>query len=175
MAPTTRNQTQDDPPGEEGNQAELEAQIAQLRAQIATLQAMDQAARAPSVETKPRVSTGFTKFKGNAMKTYANGSLCRIHGHDATNDNPTLPASTGTAMEESASGWFLFWAPRTLPEQQTWGQLTIEPSRTLNLPTTKRCCGRNFGVQRQVLIFRIENMSEVDQVSYYYYEPKHAT
>ncbi|POM68552.1 Hypothetical protein PHPALM_15280, partial [Phytophthora palmivora] len=64
MAPTTRNQTQDDPLGGEGNPTELEAQLNQLRAQIATLQATSQTARASAGESKPRVPTGLPKFKG---------------------------------------------------------------------------------------------------------------
>ncbi|GMF15818.1 unnamed protein product [Phytophthora lilii] len=51
-------------------------------------------------------------------------TLCRINGHDASNTNETLPSIAGTAMEEPASGWFLFWASRTPAEEETWGHFT---------------------------------------------------
>ncbi|POM58471.1 Hypothetical protein PHPALM_36876 [Phytophthora palmivora] len=192
MAPTTRNQTRDDPPVEEGNQAELEAQLAQLRAQIATLQATNQAARAPSGETKPRVPTGLPTLKGKRNEDvrqwlYQVETLCRIHGHDAADSNSTLPAIAGTATEEPASGWFLFWASRTLPEQQTWNQFTIDALSHFEASNNQAVLRQKLRQLRQVgdiekyngkyssLIFRVENMSKVDQISYYYDGLKHAT
>ncbi|KAG3081488.1 hypothetical protein PI124_g11048 [Phytophthora idaei] len=129
MAPTTRHTTQDVATEEAKTQTELESQHAQVRAEIAALQANNQGQHSASRDPKPRVPSGMPKFKGKRDEDvrqwlFQVETLCRTHGHNATDANDTLPAIAGTAMEEPASGWFLFWASRTPTEGQTWGQFT---------------------------------------------------
>ncbi|ETN08338.1 hypothetical protein PPTG_22999 [Phytophthora nicotianae INRA-310] len=90
MAPATRKNDQDAPsPGGE-RQVELKAQL----------------------------------FKGKRDEDvrqwrFEDETLCRINGDDAAYDNHTLSLIAGTATEEPASGWFLFWASRTSVDEQT--------------------------------------------------------
>ncbi|ETI29744.1 hypothetical protein F443_23138 [Phytophthora nicotianae P1569] len=128
MAPATRKNDPDAPPGGE-RQAELEAQLTQLRAGITALQANNQAQRQPPLESKARVPSGLPKFKAKRdddvrQWLFQVETLCRINGHNATDDNYTLPWIAGTAMEEPASGWFLFWASKTPTDMQTWRRFT---------------------------------------------------
>lgn len=102
----------------------MEALVVQLRAEIASLQA--------PVTTRPqeiqlRVPSNLPKFKGRRGDDVRQWllqveTLCRIHGHDPTDDNKVMPSIAGTAMEDPASGWFLFWASHTSAENQTWSQ-----------------------------------------------------
>ncbi|GMG15839.1 unnamed protein product [Phytophthora fragariaefolia] len=113
--------------------------------------------------------------------------LCRINGHDASDSNATMPAIAGTSMEEPASGWFLFWASRTPAEEQTWGRFThdalahFEASNYQAVlrqkPRQLRQTGdiEEYNGKYSSLIFRVENMSEVDQISYYCDGIKRAT
>ncbi|EGZ14979.1 hypothetical protein PHYSODRAFT_399389, partial [Phytophthora sojae] len=90
-----------------------------------------------------------------------------------------LPVIAGTAMEKTASGWFLFWASRTPVEEQTWGQFThdaLAHFEASNYEEVLRQKLRQFCQTGDIeeyngkypsLIFRIENMIEVDQVRYY--------
>ncbi|GMF38471.1 unnamed protein product [Phytophthora fragariaefolia] len=165
MAPTTRKIDHDAPTADGERQAELEAQLAQLRTETVALQATNQAPPPPPTESKPRIPSDLPKFKGKRDEDvrqwlFQVETLCRINSHDATDSNATLPAIAGTSMEEPASGWFLFWASRTPAEEQTWGATgDIE----------------EYNGKYSSLIFRVENMSEVDQVSYYCDGRKRAT
>ncbi|POM76852.1 LOW QUALITY PROTEIN: Hypothetical protein PHPALM_5868 [Phytophthora palmivora] len=152
MAPTTRSQTQDNPTGKEGNQAELEAQLGQ-RAQI------------------PRVLTGQPIFKGK---------------RDEDVRQWLFQVETPCYIHEPASGWFLFWASRTPPEQQTWGQFTIDTLSHLEALNYQAVARQTFRQLHQVgdieeytkyssLIFCVKNTNEVDQVSYNYDKLKCAT
>ncbi|GMF11563.1 unnamed protein product [Phytophthora lilii] len=103
--------------------------MAELRAEIETLRASRQDRPTKAAETKSRFPSSMPKFKGNRGEDvrqwlFQVETLCRIHDHDASDDNATLPAIAGTAMEDPASGWFLFWASRTPAEEQTWAQFT---------------------------------------------------
>ncbi|ETN06982.1 hypothetical protein PPTG_12952 [Phytophthora nicotianae INRA-310] len=91
MAPATRKNDPDAPPGGE-RQAELEAQPTQLRAEITALQANNQTQRQPPLESKARVPSGLPKFKGKRdddvrQWLFQVETLCRINGHNATDDN----------------------------------------------------------------------------------------
>ncbi|OWZ13992.1 hypothetical protein PHMEG_00012598 [Phytophthora megakarya] len=96
--------------------------------------------------------------------------LCRINGHDATFDNDTLPSRVGTAMEEPASGCFTqdalayFEAPnyQSVLRQKLWQLRQIGDIEEYN--------GKYSS-----LIFRAENMSVLDQVSYYCDDLKRAS
>lgn len=57
---------------------------------------------------KPRVPSSLPKFKGKRDEDvrqwlFQVETLCRIHGPNATDNNETMPAIPGTAMEEPAS------------------------------------------------------------------------
>ncbi|ETK72762.1 hypothetical protein L917_19950, partial [Phytophthora nicotianae] len=59
--------------------------------------------------SKARVPSSLPKFKGKRdddvrQWLFQVETLCRINGHDATDDNYMLPSISGTVMEESASG-----------------------------------------------------------------------
>ncbi|GMF16032.1 unnamed protein product [Phytophthora fragariaefolia] len=91
----------------------LEAQLADLRAELTTLRTNRQGQPARPTETRPRVPSGPPKFKGKRGEDvrqwfFQVETLCRIHSHDGGNDNTRLPSIAGTAMEDPASGWFLF-------------------------------------------------------------------
>ncbi|KAG6594059.1 uncharacterized protein IUM83_19679 [Phytophthora cinnamomi] len=82
-------------------------------------------------------------------------------------------------MEEPASGLFLFWASRTPAEEQTWGQFTCDALMYFEALNYQAVLRQKLRQLRQVggieeyngkyssLIFRVENMRVVDQVSYY--------
>ncbi|OWZ22214.1 hypothetical protein PHMEG_0003104 [Phytophthora megakarya] len=184
MAPTTRKNEHDVPQAEGGRQAALEAEIAEMRAEIFALRSRDQGQPSSSTETKPRVPTGIPKFKGKCDEDVRRWifhveTLCRIHGHDASNDNTTLPAIAGTAMDEPASVWLLLCASRTSADEQSWGRFTndafthFETSNHQAVLRQKLRQLHQFGDIEEYngkyssLTFRVENMSEVDQVSYY--------
>ncbi|GMF46616.1 unnamed protein product [Phytophthora fragariaefolia] len=192
MAPTTRKNDHDAPTADGERQAELEAQLAQLRTEIVALQASNQAPRPPPTESKPRVPSGLLKFKGKRDEDvrqwiFQVETLCRINGHDATDSNATMPAIAGTSMEEPASGWFLFWASRTPAEEQTWGRFTHDALAHFEASNYQAVLRQKLRQLRQTggieeyngkyssLIFRVENMSEVDQVIYYCDGLKRAT
>ncbi|GMF23304.1 unnamed protein product [Phytophthora lilii] len=90
-------------------------------------------------------------------------------------------------MEDPASEWFLFWASRMPAEEQTWAQFThdafahFEASNYQAVLRQKLCQLRQvddievYNGKYSALIFRVENVSEVDKVSYYCDGPKHAT
>ncbi|GMF53573.1 unnamed protein product [Phytophthora fragariaefolia] len=129
MASKTRKNTQEAATDHGEGQNTLEAQLADLRAEPATLRANRQVQPARPTETRPRVPSGLPKFKGKRGEDvrqwlFQVETLCRIHGHDGDNANTTLPSIAGTAMEDPASGWFLFWASRTPAEEQTWARFT---------------------------------------------------
>ncbi|KAG6609080.1 uncharacterized protein IUM83_13484 [Phytophthora cinnamomi] len=184
MAPATRKNDPDMPIAGGEMQAELEAHFAQLRAEIAALQSNNQAPRPTPTETKPRVPSGLPKFKGKRDEDvhqwlFQVETLCRINSHDATDSNDTLAAIAGTAMEEPASGWFLFWASRTAAEEQTWGQFPRDAVTHFEASNYQAVLRQKLRQLHQVgdieehngkyssLTFRVENMNEVDQVSYY--------
>ncbi|OWZ12727.1 hypothetical protein PHMEG_00014064 [Phytophthora megakarya] len=82
-------------------------------------------------------------------------------------------------MEEPASVWLLLWASRTSADELSWGRFTndaLTDFEAFNYQTMLRQKLRqlhHFGDIEEYngkyssLIFRVENMSEVDQVSYY--------
>ncbi|KAG6587241.1 uncharacterized protein IUM83_02928 [Phytophthora cinnamomi] len=90
-------------------------------------------------------------------------------------------------MEDPASGWFLFWASRTPAEEQTWARFTVDALAHFEASNYQAVLRQKLRQLRQVddienyngkysaLIFRVENMSEVDQDSYYCDELKRAT
>ncbi|OWY96544.1 hypothetical protein PHMEG_00033165, partial [Phytophthora megakarya] len=102
---------------------------------------------------KPRVPSGLPKSKAKRDEDvhqwmFQVETLCRINGHDATSNNDTFPAVAGTAMKS--------------------------PHQKLRQP---RQIGyiEEYNGKYSPLIFRAENMSELDQVSYYGDGLKHAT
>ncbi|POM64578.1 Hypothetical protein PHPALM_19875 [Phytophthora palmivora] len=165
MAPETHKNDHDAPTADGERQAELEAQLAQLRTEI------------------------FKRKRDEDVRQwlFEVETLCRINGHDVTDSNDTLPAISITSMEEPASGWFLFWASRTPAEEQTWGQFihdALAHFEALNYQAALRQKLRQlrqtgdieeYNRKYSSLIFRVENMSEVNQVSYYCDGLKRAT
>ncbi|GMF18456.1 unnamed protein product [Phytophthora fragariaefolia] len=129
MASKTRKNTQEAATEHREGQNTLEAQLADLRAELATLRTNRQVQPVRPTETTPRVPRGLPKFKGKRGEDvrqwlFQVETLCRIHCHDGDNDNTTLQSIARTAMEDPASGWFLFWASRTPAEEQSWAQFT---------------------------------------------------
>ncbi|GMF17846.1 unnamed protein product [Phytophthora lilii] len=183
MAATTRKNIQEPTPADGGDQTELQAQTAELRAEIEILRASRQDRPTKAAETKPHVQSSMPKFKGKREEDvrqwlFQVETLCLIHGHDGSDDNATLPAIAGTAMEDPSSGWFLFWASKTPAEEQTWAQFTHDALAHFEAFNYQAVLRQKLRQLRQVddiedyngkysaLIFRVENMSEVDQVSY---------
>ncbi|GMF44477.1 unnamed protein product [Phytophthora fragariaefolia] len=192
MTSKTRKNTQEAATEHGEGQNTLEAQLAGLRAELATRRTNRQVQPARPTEPRPRVPSGLPKFKGKLGEDvrqwhFQVKTLCRIHGHDGDNDNTTLPSIAGTAMEDPASGWFLFWASRTLAEEQTWAQFTRDALAHCETSNYQAVLRQKLRQIRQVddiedyngkcsaLIFRVENMNEVDQVSYYCDGLKRAT
>ncbi|ETN03937.1 hypothetical protein PPTG_23725 [Phytophthora nicotianae INRA-310] len=84
----------------------------------------DQDAPSPGGERQVELKAQLPKFKGKCDEDvrqwrFEDETLCRINGDDAADGNHTLPLIAGTAMEEPASGGFLFWASRTSADEQT--------------------------------------------------------
>ncbi|GMF31078.1 unnamed protein product [Phytophthora fragariaefolia] len=100
-------------------------------------------------------------------------------GTTGTTTAPTLPSIAGTSLEDPASRWFLFWASRAPVEEQTWAQFTQDVLAHFEASNYQAVLRQKLRQLRQVddieyytgkhsaLIFYVENMSEVDQVSYY--------
>ncbi|KAE9092239.1 hypothetical protein PF010_g17883 [Phytophthora fragariae] len=166
MAPVTRKNDNDAPAADGERQAELEAQLAQLRAEIVALQAKNLTPRPPPPESKPRVPSGLPKFKGKRDEDvrqwlFQVETLCRINGHDATDS--------------------------TAPVEQTWEQFTHDALAHFEASNYQAVLRQKLRQLRQTsdieeyngkyssLVFRVENMSEVDQVSYYCDGLKRAT
>ncbi|GMF18111.1 unnamed protein product [Phytophthora lilii] len=192
MAATTRKNIQEPTPADGGDQTELQAQMTELQAEIETLRASRQDRPTKAADTKPRVPSSMPKFKGKRGEDvrqwlFQVETRCRYHGHDASDDNATLPAIAGTAMEDPAYGWFLFWAFRTPVEEQTCAQFTRDALANFEASNYQDVLHQKLRQLSQVddiedyngkysaLIFRVENMSEVDQVSYYCEGLKRAT
>ncbi|KAG2888211.1 hypothetical protein PC114_g18478 [Phytophthora cactorum] len=192
MGHTTRNTTQYMTTTEGGSRDALEAQLLELQAETKALREARYPDRPPPSESKPRVPTFLPKFKGRRGEDVRKwlsqiDKLCRINGHDASNANVTVPSIAGTSMEEPASGWFLFWASRTPAEEQTWGRFTQDALAHFEASNYQAVLRQKLRQLRQVgdieeyngkyssLIFRAEDMSEVDQVGYYCDGLKRAT
>ncbi|GMF35531.1 unnamed protein product [Phytophthora fragariaefolia] len=83
----------------------------------------------PGEKPSPVDQAAYPSSRARARRTCASGSskwrrCAAIRGRNVCGDNETLPAIAGTAMEDPASGWFLFWASRTPAEEQTWELFT---------------------------------------------------
>ncbi|OWZ21030.1 hypothetical protein PHMEG_0004495 [Phytophthora megakarya] len=82
-------------------------------------------------------------------------------------------------MEEPAPGWFLFRASRTSTDEQSWGRFTRDALTHFEASNYQAVLRQKLRQLRQIgdieeykgkyssLIFRVENMSDIDQVSYY--------
>ncbi|GMF47048.1 unnamed protein product [Phytophthora fragariaefolia] len=132
-----------------GVRSTLEAQVAVMCAKLAALPTSRQVQPARPADTKPRVPSGLPKSKGKYGEDVRHWlfqveTLCSIHGHDGDGDNTTHPSIAGAAMEDPASGWFLFWASENLWRNRLGRSSLKMLLRISKPPTTKPCCARSF-------------------------------
>ncbi|GMF28563.1 unnamed protein product [Phytophthora fragariaefolia] len=161
MASKTRKNTQEATTAHGEGQNTLEAQLADLRAELATLRANRQVQPARPTETRPRVPSGLPKFKGKRGEDvrqwlFQVETLCRIHGHDGDNDNIHRRNCDGRPSIWVASNY------------QAVLRQKLRQLRQLDDI-------EDYNGKYSALIFRVENLSAVDQVSYYCDGLKRAT
>ncbi|KAE8993277.1 hypothetical protein PR002_g20293 [Phytophthora rubi] len=111
--------------------------IAQLRTKIDRLnQAMAGRTRVPSNLPK------FTGKRGEDVREFLFQieNACRINGILIEDTSTRLPGITGSAMEKTASGWFLHWSSTTRNEEHTWGFSASMCSNISRRRTTKPSC-----------------------------------
>ncbi|KAG3074518.1 hypothetical protein PI124_g20370 [Phytophthora idaei] len=73
---------------------------------------------------RPRVPTNLPKFTGKRGEDVCEWllqieSACRINNIPTEDASTRLPGTTGSAMEKTASGWFLHWSSTTRIEEHT--------------------------------------------------------
>jgi hypothetical protein len=150
--------------------SDLQAEIEALKAAVA------EAVRQPQRGTQHpptmlRVPTGLPKFCGKRGEDvrqwlFQIATTCEIHGHKVTDENGVIPAIAGTSMEGSAAGWYLHWAGSTLKEGQTWQY--FQQSAMKRFEASKQVGDiEDYNGSFAEIIFRVEEMSHLDQISYY--------
>ncbi|DBA00051.1 TPA: hypothetical protein N0F65_003717, partial [Lagenidium giganteum] len=139
-----------------------------------------------------RVPTNLSSFRGRRQDDVRQWlfhveTMCKIHAHDICDDNAILPAIAGLAVLEPASGWFLNWANTVPPEELVWGRFKIDVLAHFaasNYQATVRLKLLNLRQEGDIegyngrfaeLIFRVEDMGELDRVSHYCIGLKHQT
>ena len=133
---------------------------------------------------RPKVPTKLPSFKGKREEDvrqwmFQIENICSLHGHQIKNENTQLPSIAGSAMEDPASGWYLNWATSLPMEHQTWENFRrsackqFEPTNyQANLRQKLKELKQNGDIEDyngefSKLVFRVEEMSQVDQISYY--------
>ena len=137
-----------------------------------------------TIQSKAKVPSNLPKFNGKKgtdarQWLFDIENVCKINGHIISNNNLTLPGIAGTAMQTPANGFFQHWATSTPAEKQTWEdfkECLINQFEGTNYQANLR---RQIHRLRQTgdiedyngeyanLIFRVKDMSEVDQVMHY--------
>ncbi len=137
-----------------------------------------------TIRSKAKVPSNLPKFNGKKgtdarQWLFDIENVCKINGHIISEDNLALPGIAGTAMQTPANGFFQHWATSTPMEQQTWKgfkESLINQFEGTNYQANLR---RQIHRLRQTgdiedyngeyanLIFRVQDMSEVDQVMHY--------
>lgn len=175
--------------------SELKKQVKELQEQVATLlreredvatslNPTNRIAQQTTITPTPRVPTNLPKFNGQRDEDvrqwlFQVENTCRIHSHIVCDENTVLPSIAGTAMEGSASGWFLHWASTIPNEDQTWKTFTSAALAHFEASNYQANMRQRLRGLKQVnnieeyngkyseMIFRIENMSDIDQISNY--------
>jgi hypothetical protein len=132
----------------------------------------------------PRVPNSLVKFRGKRGEDvrqwlFQVENACRIHHHIVSDDSMMIPSIAGTAMEGSAAGWFLHWSSIVNPADQTWkafSEAALAHFEASNYQATLRQRLRGlrqtgdieeYNGKYSEMIFRIEDMSTIDQISNY--------
>jgi hypothetical protein len=133
---------------------------------------------------KAKVPTNLPKFNGkkgtDAHQWLFNiENVCKINGHIISDDNLMLPGIAGTAMQAPANGFFQHWATSTPGRTQTWENFKESLINQFEGTNYQANLRRQIYRLRQTgdiedyngeyanLIFRVKDMSEVDQVMHY--------
>lgn len=149
---------------------------AQLQAEI---QQLAQATR----DTK-RIPNNLSRFSGKRGEDvrewlFQIKNTCRIYGFKIEDDNTTLPAIAGSAMDKPAAGCFLRWPSTTDEAEHKWGifrERVLQQFEASNyqsflrdkLQRLKQTGGiESYNGEYSSLIFRVEAMSLIDQVMHY--------
>lgn len=170
--------------------SELAAQVEALKAAVAELlrqQAQGTSVPAPPAREAPpagRVPTGMPKFRGKKgddvrQWLFQVTTACRIHNHVIDDDNRTLPEIASTALEPPASGWYLHWSSITQDSDKTWKNFCDSAKKRFEANDYQAILRENLRKLKQTsdvedyngryaeLVFRIEDMSEMDKTSNY--------
>jgi hypothetical protein len=146
---------------------------AQLRAEIQSL-----------AQSNVRVPTNLPKFTGTRNEDvrewlFQIENACRIHGITISDNSPRLPGIAGSAMEKPAAGWFLYWSSTTPISEQTWINFREHALDHFEASNYQSALREKLQSLRQTsdietyngeyssLIFRVEGMNTIDQVTYY--------
>ncbi|KAG6610882.1 uncharacterized protein IUM83_08325 [Phytophthora cinnamomi] len=192
MPPKAHMNAQEPATEDGGDQNALEAQLAELRAELATLRSRLQVPPARTLRPSLVFQAACPSSRASEVKTYASGSSKWRHFAVFTATTPPMTTprchpSPELPWRTLASGWFLFWASRAPAEEQTWAQFTqdaLTHFEASNYQTELRQKLRqlcqvddieDYNGKYSALIFRVKNMSEVDQVSNYCDGIKRAT
>ena len=134
--------------------------------------------------TRPKIPTKLPSFKGKRGEDvrqwlFQIENICRLHGHPIHGDNHQLASIAGSAMEDPASGWYLNWATSVPIEMQKWENFRLSACRQFEPTNYQANLRKQLQLLKQVgdiedyngefskLVFRVEEMSQVDQISYY--------
>ncbi|KAF1317861.1 hypothetical protein FI667_g14472, partial [Globisporangium splendens] len=160
---------------------ELRAQIDALQATVAALQAQGNGQISYGTARVPNNLASFNGKKSEDVRQwiFTIERTCQIHGHTVMDSNTVLPVIAGTSMGKSASGWYLHWSSSTPIEDQTWGMFREVALSSFEASNYQAEVRQKLRALRQVgsiedyngryseLIFRVEDMSDLDQVSNY--------
>ena len=163
--------------------AELEAQVEGLKAMVAQL-VQEKAINEAKAERKHRVPTDLPKFKGKRNNDvhqwlFQIENACRMYGHPIEDASRTLCLIAGSAMADPASVWFLHWSMFNPVEDQTWMQSKCDAlhhfeasnyqaglrKKLIDLKQTSDI--EEYNGRYAELIFRVEDMGDLDQISSY--------
>ena len=131
-----------------------------------------------------KVPSNLPKFTGKEGEAVRNWILrlenaCRVSGHIITDSSTILPSIAGTAMETPADGFFLQWSASTPAVKRTWKNFkeTVRKhfegssfqnnlrKRLQDLKHTNTI--EEYNNEYFHIIQQVENMSEVDKITYY--------
>ncbi|KAG3094580.1 hypothetical protein PI124_g17222 [Phytophthora idaei] len=133
---------------------------------------------------RTRVLTYLLKFiskRGEDVREWLSQieNACRINSIRIEDATTRLPGTAGSAMEKPASWWFLRWSATTRSEEHTWGifrEHVLQHFEASNyqdvlrekLQRLKQTADiESNNDEYSALVFRVEGISQLDQVLWY--------